>query len=210
MTFKRCSPVTFEDGAAGNAALEAFHLRSGLVYVERADDDEAGVGREVTNRDRHFLAEILTHHLGTCVYSVRLQLTYIHVVLELSRDWNDRSGVRHGALDEVFDLLMLLLRLRLLDQIDLVLQDEQVLQLHDLHRSQVLGGLRLRARLVRGNEQQRCVHDSGAVQHGGHEDVVPRAVDEGHVTDADELALAAGTGAGEAVDGTRAASAKTL
>ena len=48
------------------------------------------------------------------------------------------------------NLLLLLLGLALLDQIDLVLQDEDVLQLHDLDGGQVLGGLRLRARLVSG------------------------------------------------------------
>lgn len=144
------------------------------------------------------------------MHYVCLQVPYIHVVLELSRDWNDGRGIRHSSLDEVFDLLMLLLRLRLLDQVDLVLQDEQVLQLHDLHRGQVLGGLRLRARLVGGNEQQCCVHDSGTVQHGSHENVVPRAVDEGHVTHADELAFTAGASAREAVDGARASSAKTF
>ena len=48
------------------------------------------------------------------------------------------------------NLLLLLLGLSLLDEIDLVLQDEDVLQLHDLDGGQVLGGLRLRARLVSG------------------------------------------------------------
>jgi hypothetical protein len=40
--------------------------------------------------------------------------------------------------------------LRILDEVDLVLQDEDVLQLHDLDRGQVLGRLGLRARLVSG------------------------------------------------------------
>ena len=45
---------------------------------------------------------------------------------------------------------MLLLGLRLRDEVDLVLEDEDVLQLHDLDGGQVLGGLGLRARLVAG------------------------------------------------------------
>ncbi len=61
------------------------------------------------------------------------------------------------------------------DQVDLVLQDDDVLQLHDLHGGQVLAGLRLRARLVGRDQQQRAVHNRRAVQHGGHEDVVPCA-----------------------------------
>lgn len=48
------------------------------------------------------------------------------------------------------NLLMLISRLRVLDEVDLVLQNEDVLQLHDFDGSQVLGRLRLRARLVSG------------------------------------------------------------
>ena len=52
---------------------------------------------------------------------------------------------------------------------------------HDLNGGQVLRGLRLRARLVGGDQQQRGVHDRRAVQHRGHQNVVARAVDERHV-----------------------------
>lgn len=52
------------------------------------------------------------------------------------------------TLHEGQDLLVLLFGLTLLHQVDLVLQDEDVLQLHDLDGCQVLGRLRLRARLV--------------------------------------------------------------
>lgn len=46
------------------------------------------------------------------------------------------------------DLLVLLFGLTLLHQVDLVLQDEDVLQLHDLYGCEMLGRLRLRTRLV--------------------------------------------------------------
>ena len=59
------------------------------------------------------------------------------------------------------------------DQVNLVLQDDDVLQAHDLHCSQMLTGLRLRARLVCSNEQQRAVHHSGSIEHGSHENVMP-------------------------------------
>jgi len=58
-----------------------------------------------------------------------------------------------------------------------------MLELHDLHGRQVFRRLRLRARLVRGNEEKRGVHDRGAVQHGGHENVMPGTVDERDVAD---------------------------
>ena len=59
------------------------------------------------------------------------------------------------------------------DQVDLVLQDDDVLQAHDLHGCQVLGRLRLGARLVRGDQQQRAVHHGRPVQHRRHQNVVP-------------------------------------
>ena len=57
-------------------------------------------------------------------------------------------------------------------QVYLVLQDENMLQLHNFYGRQVLGGLRLGTALVAGNEEQGGVHDGGPVQHGGHENVV--------------------------------------
>lgn len=52
------------------------------------------------------------------------------------------------TLDEGEDLLILLFGLTLLHQVNLVLQDEDVLQLHDLDGSQMLRCLRLRTWLV--------------------------------------------------------------
>jgi hypothetical protein len=42
-------------------------------------------------------------------------------------------------------------RCALLDQVDLVLQDDDLVEVHDLHSSQMLTGLWLWARLVAGN-----------------------------------------------------------
>ena len=49
------------------------------------------------------------------------------------------------------------------------------------------------------NEEKDGVHDSGAVQHGGHENVVTRTVDERDVSEELELAAAAGSVARELV-----------
>ena len=81
------------------------------------------------------------------------------------------------------DALLVFEGLRLFDQIDLILEDDEMLKLHDLHGRQVLGCLGLRARFVRGDEEKRGVHDRRAVQHGGHENVVAGAVDERDVAD---------------------------
>ena len=52
-----------EDAAARDAALEVVHLRAGLVDVERADDDEVRLRREVPHRNGDLLLDVLAHHL---------------------------------------------------------------------------------------------------------------------------------------------------
>lgn len=63
------------------------------------------------------------------------------------------------------------------------LQDDDVLELHDFDGRQVLRGLRLRAAFVTGDEEEGGVHDGGTVEHGSHENVVARAVDERDVSE---------------------------
>lgn len=46
-------------------------------------------------------------------------------------------------------------------QVDLVLQDNDLVELHDFDSSQMLRSLGLGARFVTGNEQQGGVHDGG-------------------------------------------------
>lgn len=62
------------------------------------------------------------------------------------------------------------------------LEDENVLELHDLDRSEVLRRLGLGAGLVGRNEEERRVHDGRTVQHGRHQNVVARTVDERDVS----------------------------
>ena len=81
------------------------------------------------------------------------------------------------------DAFLMFEGLRLFDQVDLILKNDEVLEFHDLHGGQVLRCLGLWTRFVRGDEEERSIHDRRAVQHGGHENVVPRAVDERDVTD---------------------------
>lgn len=84
---------------------------------------------------------------------------------------------------ECRDALLVFEGLSLLDQVHLILQDDEVLELHDLHSRQVLRCLRLWTRFVRRDEKKRGVHDRRAVQHGSHQNVVPGAVDERDVAD---------------------------
>jgi hypothetical protein len=102
---------------------------------------------------------------------------------ERSRSKTSVTRTRARTFHERRDAFLVFEGLSLFDQVDLVLEYDEVLELHDLHGCQVFRRLRLRARLVRGDEEKRGVHDRGAVQHGGHEDVMPGAVDERDVAD---------------------------
>lgn len=162
-----------------------MHLGSRLVDIERPNDDELGARLEVTNRNRD---------LGDDVLDER-----VDVVPQLSRDGDDGRRVGHGALDKGEDRLVVLVRLLLADEVDLVLrgrvgqdecggkegttnlEDENVLELHDLDSGEMLGSLGLRTGLVGGDKKEGGVHDRSTVEHGGHENVVTRAIDKGDV-----------------------------
>jgi len=68
------------------------------------------------------------------------------------KKYNEQSVTQSFTLtlDKLEHLLILLVCLTLFDQIDLVLQDYDVVQLHDLDRSQMFLGLWLWTRLVAG------------------------------------------------------------
>lgn len=64
------------------------------------------------------------------------------------------------------------------DDINLVLQDDNVLEFHDLHGDQVLLGLRLWAWFITSNKQKSAVHDRGTGKHGCHEHIVTWTINE--------------------------------
>jgi hypothetical protein len=57
------------------------------------------------------------------------------------------------------DAFLVFESLGLFNQVDLVLEDDEVLELHDLHCGQVLRCLRLWACFVRGDEEKGSIHD---------------------------------------------------
>lgn len=67
-------------------------------------------------------------------------------------------------------------------QIDLVLEDDDVVELHDFDGCKMLTRLRLWAGFVSGNEKQGSIHDSGSGQHSAHENIVTRTVHERDVS----------------------------
>jgi len=62
------------------------------------------------------------------------------------------------------------------------LEDEDVFELHDFDGGKMFRSLRLGTRLVRGDEEEGGVHHGSTVEHGGHEDIVTRTIDEGNVS----------------------------
>jgi len=149
---------TAENRATSNATLEDVDFGAGLVDVKRTDNNETGrcfyfifisskfffllkkriealpsLGLEVTDWDGDSLDNVLADG--------------VDIVAELGRDGDDGGAVGDSALDKVENLLVLLLGSGLLDQINLVLEDDDVSQLHDLDGRQVLRCLWLRAGL---------------------------------------------------------------
>jgi len=59
--------------------------------------------------------------------------------------------------------LLVLERLGFLDKVDFVLEDNDILQFHNLDGGKMLGCLWLRASFVSGNEEKSSVHDGGTV-----------------------------------------------
>ncbi|OSS54826.1 hypothetical protein B5807_01369 [Epicoccum nigrum] len=168
---------TSQDGTTSNTALQLVNLGTGLVDVEGSDDDHVGLCGEVADGDGDLGDELLADG--------------VDVELELGGDGDDGRAVGDGSADELEDGLVVGGGAVFPHQVDLVLQDDDVVELHDLDGGQVLRGLGLGAGFVAGNQQQGGVHDGGARQHGAHQNVVAGAVDERDVALEAVLALAA-------------------
>ena len=80
----------------------------------------------------------------------------------------------------------------LCNDVDFVLEDDDVVQLHNLDCSQVLSGLRLRAGLVSRNQEKSGIHHCSASKHSCHQHVVSRAIYEGDVPEQLHLGAAGG------------------
>lgn len=79
------------------------------------------------------------------------------------------------TLDEAQNTFPVLLCGLFADQVDFILKNDNVLQLHDLNSGKMFGGLRLRAWFIASDKQQSGVHYGSTVQHSSHENVVTRA-----------------------------------
>jgi hypothetical protein len=155
---------TSQDTATSNSTLQVLDLGTRLVDIERSDNNHVRSGGEVSWGNGDLGDEVLVDG--------------VNVELQLGTDGDDGAAVGNGTTDELQDRLVMLARGLLTHQIDLVLEDDDVVQLHNLNGGQMLRGLGLRAGFVSGDEEKGGVHDGGARQHGAHENVVTGAVDE--------------------------------
>lgn len=155
---------TSQDTATSNTTLQVLNLSTRLVDIERSDNNHVGSSREVSWGNGDLGDEVLVDG--------------VNVELQLGTDGDDGAAVGNSTTDELQDGLVMLTSGLLAHKIDLVLEDDDVVQLHDLNGGQMLRGLGLRAGFVSGNKEKGGVHDGGARQHGAHENVVTGAVDE--------------------------------
>ena len=54
----------------------------------------------------------------------------------------------------------------------------------------MLRGLRLRTGLVSSNKEKSRVHNCSSSKHGSHEDIVTGAINEGYMSEEEEVTLA--------------------
>lgn len=81
-------------------------------------------------------------------------------------------------------------RLVLDHEINFVLEDDDVLESHDVDRNEMFSRLRLGIALVSCHEKKSCVHNCSTSQHRRHEGIVTWAVDEGDMPRQDEHRVA--------------------
>lgn len=155
---------TVENTATGDTTLKLVNLGTRLVDVKRSNDNHVRIQREVSWGNGDGIDNGIEDG--------------INVELELSRDGNDGRLASYGTPDELEDRLVVLLSSLLPHEINLVLENDDLVQLHNFDSCQVLRGLGLRARFVSGDKEKGGVHDGCTRQHGTHQNIVTRAVDE--------------------------------
>lgn len=75
-------------------------------------------------------------------------------------------------------------------QVNFVLQNDNVLELHNVHGNKMLTSLWLGVGLITRNEEESCVHDGRTRQHCRHEGIVTWAIHERDVPREDQWRVA--------------------
>lgn len=152
---------TGKDRTTGNTTLELIDLGTGLVDIEGTNDHHVRCSLEVADRDRDRLDKCLVDS--------------IDVVLQLSGNGDNGRAISNGTTDELENGLVMLEGIIASHEIDcfifkrqcfisstvgkkhdftLILENDDVVELHNLNGSQVLRGLGLGASFVSGNQEE--------------------------------------------------------
>lgn len=131
---------TGQNGSTSDTTLELIDLGTGLVDIERTNDHHVRGGLEVTGRDGDGVDEGLVDS--------------VDVVLQLGGDGDNGRAIGDGTTDELEDRLVVLKSVVFAHKIDLILENNDVAELHDLNSGQMLGGLGLGASFVSGNQKE--------------------------------------------------------
>lgn len=168
---------SLQDGSTSNTSLEVLGLLSWLVYVERSDNDHLRWGDKVSHRNWN---------------SAQIVYNYIDVEAKLGGDGEDWSSLSNSTVDELLDIRLLFDASVCIfdDNINFILQNNDLVEVHDLDGSKMLTSLRLGAWLVTSDEEEGGVHDSRSCQHCSHEDIVTWAIDEGDMSHEEEFRIA--------------------
>ena len=126
---------TLQDGSSSDTALQVLGLLTRLVDIEGPNDDHLWWGHKVSHWQWD-PAEVVDNGLD--------------VVAHLRRDWEDWSSLSHGTVDELLDVLLLLdAAVDILDNdVDFVLNNDNLVEVHDLYGSEMLTCLGLRTWLI--------------------------------------------------------------
>jgi hypothetical protein len=130
---------TLQDSATCDTTLEVLSVRTRVVDIEGTNNNHLGRRDEVTHGEWNS-ADVVDDE--------------VDVVATLSRDRKDGRTVSNGTLNELLDILVLLDARVLIfdDNVNLILQDDDLVEVHDLDGGKMLRRLRLRAGLVASDE----------------------------------------------------------
>lgn len=108
----------------------------------------------------------------------------------------DPDKRRKHTLDKLLDTLAVLHSFTFPDQIHFVLQNDNVfgVDTNDFEGSEMFTCLRLGTRFVTGDKEESTVHDGGTSKHGSHQNVVTGTVDEGDVSNQENVRIVGDAG----------------
>jgi hypothetical protein len=113
----------------------------------------------------------------------------IYVESLLRGDWDNWRTFSDCAGNKLLDVFVLLDTFLLIanDNVDFVLQDYDLIEVHNLDSGKMFTCLILRTRLISSNKKKSAIHDSSTSKHSCHKHIMTRAIDKGNMSPQKEL-----------------------